>query len=1027
MFPQDFAGRIVETAIQLAVENAFKYGIPAAKSMWEQARKANNSGKTTPAFALKGNLVNRVSELKAIRRALGTKNSTRVLYFYGPGGAGKTRLLEEARNIAQSASSLRWAGIFDFYHTDLHNILRLDSAIIENLDPDSQYFAAYRKAKEAFENNRREGVFSSSSDIAFRAEIEHIHQLFVKEFNQYTSKYRAVLAFDTLENISEEQDLVQRIFRLGEGESSVSVRQWLLGLCKEVENTVILLAGRLNEGLLSDLESINLTHVGRVESIQIGGFNQPDTLDLLKIYTRKAPRPLAKLLRENAIMIWQATNGLPVHVALLVELALQNPKILNNDGKKYDPELERKIVCAFFDRESPERRHFYFLALARKGLTPDSLHFLEKEWTEEECAKRLNAAEHSTLTKKRYGQQELFLHDVCYEVFDSFVLYDEEEKVYWFQRLREYYQELKPSIRQNRSLWEKSIISILYYDLRCDFLQAFYRTYVRWSEMAIKGYELELDAQLQNEVLIYMRNDSRHRIKKINELETVFVQDSATRWIRRLITQEQYNQAIKLAKILLSFGPDEFSSYVFNPPPIDISEEDKSNLKSIISAAPPVFWASLLVYYGEALAYLAEEPEKIETIFQRAIQLLENLSYGEEHHLRWFQNRLLGRAYDRLGYLAWAKGHYKDSVKYCHKALLFYKDEAIVDEYAFSQNNLAFVLALLGDIEQAKIAVEEALDKRLELGQRYPIALSYNTRGLISAFDNPESLSGQLDCENALSIFEEINTPRGIGLACNALGFIWRKRGEGWASGRCTSEQAKQCYGKSEKYLERAKEIFKDGEKIRLWEAMNELGSLYRDWACLLISLRDEKGAKEKFVKARAVQEQALTLAKESNMRFQQIDTLDDIAKLCLDQGNLDDARQNIENCKTLIPPEFNLANAQKEPHPGEIYWFSLAKIHLREGILKIKKAHLKTPYDELGVVDGVRDLLTAFVYFSLYSGLSNFLERKGREIVRMLKELDLPGAMIADTFRKVVREHVFDLSTLCSVLQKEYPHEKFS
>jgi tetratricopeptide (TPR) repeat protein len=1014
MLPQDFATDVVKTAIQLAVENAFKYGIPAAKSMWEQARKANNSGKTTPAFALKGNLVNRESATRAIRTALDTKNSTRVLYFYGPGGAGKTRLLEEARNIAQSASSLRWAGIFDLYHTDLHNILRLHSAIIENLDPGGQYFAAYRKAKEAFENNRREGVFSSSSDVAIRAEIEHINQLFVEGFNQYTSKYRVVLAFDTLENISEEQDLVQRIFGLGEGKGAISVGQWLLGLCKEAENTVILLAGRPNEGLLSDLESINLTHVGRVESIQIGGLNQPDTLDLLKIYTRKAPRPLAELLMENATMIWQAANGLPVHVALLVELVLQNPKILNNDGKKYDPELGRKIVRAFFDSEDPKRRHFYFLALARKGLTPDLLHFLEKEWTEKECAKRLNAAEHSTLTKKRHGEKELFLHDVCYEVFDSFVPYDEEEKVYWFQRLKEYYLQ---------ALNEENRVNLLYYDLRCDFLQAFYQTFIRYSEIAIKGGEFELDSQLRNEVLIYLRNDYRHMTHKDMAFEAVFIQDSLTRWIKRLISQTSYERAIDLAETFLSF-----EDLIDKPSVLDIPENDKVKIKAYLDSAPPIIRASLLAYYGEALTYLTKKSEEeIQIFFQKAIDLLENPSFGQDAPPWWFRNRLLGRAYDRLGYLARANGHYQKAVKYYRSALSFYKEAEISDEFAFTQNNLAFVLALLGDTAGAKTAAEEALVKRLELGQRYPLALSYNTRGLISALDNPGSLSGQRDCELALSIFEEINTPRGIGLACNALGFILRKKGEGWILGQCSPEQAKQWYAKSEEYFKRAKDIFKDGEKIRLWEAMNELGSLYRDWACLLDHSKDTEDARKRFLQSLEFQRQALTLAQKSNLRFQQIDTLDDMIEVYLDQGNFDEARKNIENCKALIPPEFNLADAQREPHPGEVYWFSLAKIQLREGILKIKMARSKTPYDNLGIVDGLNDLLTAFVYFLFYSEKPNFLKQKAREIVAMLKELELPGALIADAFSKVVGEHVFDLSVMRSVLQEEYPYEKFS
>jgi len=1011
---------VVDLVIKLADHFVTQYGPIMVNKLWEQVQRLSLQKSS---FATKGDLVNRESTIRAIKAALNARNATRVIYLYGWGGAGKTRLLEESRGIVKSNSSLRWAGIFDLYHTDLHNILRLHSAIIEDLDPGGQYFSEYQEAKDLFENKRREGIFSASSDMVIQAELAHINQLFVENFNRYASEHRTALAFDTLENIGEEQDLIQQTFGLGAGKVNPSVRQWLLDFCKEAKNTVILIAGRINEALKRDLEKINQNQVGRVESILVEGLTQSDTADLLRIYTRKAPRPISELLAQNAVLIWQVTNGLPVHIALLVELILQASDIFGSEMRKNNPELGRELVRAFFDGDNPDRRHFFFLALARKGLTPDLLHDLEQEWTEEECARRLNAAERSTLTKRRHGETELFLHDALYEMFDDFTPYPEEEKMYWFQRLREYYQKRADSGRDNRSVWEKTIINILYYDLRCDFLRAFYRNFVRWSEIAIKGYEMEFDTQLRNEVLVYIRNDSRHKsAKDSDEVETVFVQDNATRWIKRLISQTDYEQAIKLAEIFLSF-----TDLIPSSSTLDIPEGSKKKLKAHIASAPPIVRASLFTYYGEALTYLGKSEEQVGTIFGSAIEQLESPSFGQDDPRWWFRSRLLGRTYDRLGYLARSNGHYHKAVEYYRQALPFYKEADIVDELAFTQNNLAFVLALLGDVQGAKIAADDALTKRLELGQRYPIALSYNTRGLIRALDNPDSLDGQRDCELALRIFEEINTPRGIGLACNALGFILRKRGEGWTSGRSTPEQAQQWYAKSEEYFERAKETFKDGEKIRLWEALNELGCLNRDLARLLKSLQDEEGAKNRFLQALVFQEQAFKLAHESNMRFQQVDTLDDIVELYLDLGDFEQARKNLENCRVLIPAEFNLTDVKKEPRLGEVYWFSLAKTQIREGMMKIQMARQSAPSNILQVADGIRCLLSSFVYVRLYSEVPKYLEQKAWEIAAILKELDAPGESVSDAFRQILGEYDFDLSVLCSVLSKEYTYEKFS
>lgn len=1009
--------QLVDIVIDLTKKIISEYGPVVAKKLWEQAQQVKIQ---KPSFAIKGNLVDREPVIRAIKAALNARGNTRVIYLCGSGGAGKTRLLEESKIIASSKSSLYWAGIFDLYHTDLHNPFRLQSAIIESLNPGRQYFTDYWEKRELFERKRGDGVFTSSSDAAVQSEIATLNQLFIDALNRFTSRHRVVLAFDTLENIGEELDLIQQVFKLETVKGSLSARQWLLDLCREARNTVILLAGRPNVELKSDLERINTIDIGRVESISVEGLTQSDTSDLLTVYTRNAPRPIAKLLSQNAINIWQATKGLPVHVALTVELILQTPDFLST-RQNNDPELERKVVRAFFDSEKPDRRHLFFLALARKGLTPDLLNYLERRWSKEECVKRLTDVENLTLIKKRHGENELFLHDALYEMFDEFAPYSQEEKIYWNQRLREYYQN---SNKEEQLHWEKSIVNILYYDLRCDCLQAFYRNFTRWSEIAIKGYEIELDSQLRNEIFIYLRSNHRNDINS-DAMNAVFNQDNAIRWVKRLNRRSQYKQAIEVAEILFAFDTNKrFLNY--HLPVIDLSENDKNVLEPIISTAPPIFWASLLTYYGEALTYLTKQSEsQIETVLTKAIDELNDLSFDRQHD--WLRDRLLGYTHDRLGYLARVNGHYKNASEYYHQALQFYKDAEILDEYAFTQNNLAFVLALLGDVVGAKAAAEDALTKRLELGQRYPIALSYNTRGLIRALENSGSLDGQRDCELALSIFEEINTPRGIGLACNALGFILRKRGEGWTLGQCTPEQAKQWYTKAEEYFERAKEIFKDGEKIRLWEALNELGCLNRDWACLLKFLQDEEGSRIKFKQAKGFQEQALVLAQESNMRFQQVDTLDDVVELSLDLGDFEQARQKLEECRALIPPEFNLTAARNEPYRGEIYWFSLAKIQMREGMMRIWTARQNTPRDILQVADGIQCLLNSFMYFSLYSEQQAFLEKRAQEIAATLKTLEIPGELVGDTFRQIIEEHGFNLSILRLALSKEYNYEKFS
>lgn len=85
-------------------------------------------------------LVNFESEQKGIKAALKLQTTSRLLYFSGQGGIGKTRLLQEAEKLAAKNHNVRWAGLVDLYHSNLHEIFQVISTIINHLDPAQEYF-----------------------------------------------------------------------------------------------------------------------------------------------------------------------------------------------------------------------------------------------------------------------------------------------------------------------------------------------------------------------------------------------------------------------------------------------------------------------------------------------------------------------------------------------------------------------------------------------------------------------------------------------------------------------------------------------------------------------------------------------------------------------------------------------------------------------------------------------------------------------------------------------------------------------
>src|SRR5262249_40615869 len=133
-------------------------------------------------FASRTGLVNRERELRAVRAALVDAPHTRILYLCGPGGVGKTRLLEESRRLVretEAPSTLCWSGILDLYHIDLHSVSALQNALIQGLDPGEQYFQRYRSARARFESLRTAGTVDHVLDL-HREELE---DLFFADYN----------------------------------------------------------------------------------------------------------------------------------------------------------------------------------------------------------------------------------------------------------------------------------------------------------------------------------------------------------------------------------------------------------------------------------------------------------------------------------------------------------------------------------------------------------------------------------------------------------------------------------------------------------------------------------------------------------------------------------------------------------------------------------------------------------------------------------------------------------------------------
>lgn len=978
--------------------------------------------------------VNYVEEMHALEQALCAAPDVRIIYLYGPGGIGKTRLLEEVRPLVRklrtrTKTPLRWGGILDLYHTDLHSAIALQDALVAGLDSENRYFLDYRAARERFEMKRQHGLSSPALDT----ERKELDTLFLHEYTAFASIYRPVIAFDTLEVLRHESDLVQSLCILED--VPLAARQWLLKMTNLLPNTVFVLAGRPDEPappydlpcLAQELQQTYRKEPERFQPLFLQPLPVPYRKKLFKKLLKDAPASVW-WLHDKASHLCQLTEGLPVHLALTIELATQSTSIaalITDDTVEDSTTWSKRLVQTLFRYDDPQDRLFFFLALARKGLTPDLLNYLQPAWSWNECVEQLKSLHNLVIVKVRPNSDEVFLHDVLYELFDAHVPLVEHLHP-WYESLIEYYQMQQAEAGLDRETWGQATVHRLYYELLRNPRQAFEETYIRWSEVAIKGHEATLDMRLRDEFLRFFNSPiNRQRAEASGLTQQAIHLDSTLRWVKRYLMHNDNEKALALAETILSFAPQPYAALVpARDKPAQEQEArapQEQEARALFSHADSFFWGHLLTYYGEVLTFVSASEQQCHSVLEQAIRLLEDTTLDLHNPSCWLRDSVLGYAYNRLGYFLRTYGHYGIASEKYQRALDYFEVAQVPDEQANTLNNRAFVLGLLGDTEQAIATINQALAIRMQLGQLYPRALSYNTRGLIYALHG-QYQHGRDDCLRALNIAKEIDEPRGIGLACNALGFLFRQ----WASSQPSSAQAMKLFEQAATYLCDAIDIFSERvtEPLRLWEVYSESGSLAFDWGVVLHQQGDDQAAQQQFAQAYRYQEQALRIAQElPGLQFQEADTCDDLAKICFHQGNTSAARHWLKQAVRFVPAEYRLTIGKREhqlPPPGEAHWLILGKAHWQLGVWHIQMNKQQSGHDRQSAKHpqaAIEQLALASVCFVRYWHGTAMLATRLQAIQHQLSQVVDPETCIIE-LQRVAACYDVDLTELIHAIK---------
>lgn len=713
-------------------------------------------------------LIGRAAILAQIDAALSDTSGSSVVALYGPGGIGKTRILNDTLRQSKPGILLAQRAV-DLYDMRYHSSLALADAIYASLGfAEGGPFRTFEKERE------RQYKVRESGDVRQIAKsTREALQAFVKDFNHFSQSQRVVIALDTLERIAYGASEHRPQFQVAPS------WQWLVDTLPDWGNVAILIAGRNQiRHLFPAIESLPKI---RFTSIEVEPFTQSETdayLDAVADAADQAgDQAVAETLRhltpQRREQLYRCSGGAPIMLALLADYisitgVRQLPRVLDVEA---DPAhardiLEQQIVERLM-KTARIRDTLQMLGRAPKGVDAELLaHMLYV--SVDEARNRLEAIKRLSFVKVRGDRY--FLHDEMYAILERQIYSapddaPEAERVnkviikrykQQIDTCKQQLDDLYASIEQSRRVAritlrlddariadvqqeiQRLLIEQMYYQLRLDPLEGF-REYFRLTFYAIFTGNTMLDIQLQAEILVFLdERDPSGQQPFVGNLEREVVHGVvAIRPVVRLYAENDYTGVIREAHSL---------------------RQEKAD---ILQTAGGSTGAALDIW--EALARLGRASKEeqdleradrlLDAAERRLIAIVEPSEPSEAR--RWRARSLLALAYHARGFGLRVRGQIRPAIDAYRRAAVLWRRVDVPICLAWTLNNLGFVEGEEGNFADGTALVEEGLAIRRNLGARALIGLSYSTlvRVLILAGDYR---SAATSAERARRLFEAV-------------------------------------------------------------------------------------------------------------------------------------------------------------------------------------------------------------------------------------------------------------------------------
>lgn len=989
--------------------------------------------------------VGRTAEIARVDEALASADSRpQVIFLFGEGGIGKTRLLVRLLELARERKLTTAGDLVDLYDIANHSDIWLTRALYDRLASPSYAFADYDR-----EWSRLQRLELSGDVAELGHQRERALETFVSDLRALARTKRVVIALDTAERLVYIVDKHLRI------ETEIAEEwDWLIRSLGRLPNVTLLVAGRDRARLLQEaLGRSSQAEQIAVTTIQVDPFTIEDSLSYFDAVAEAAQRTseqhiaeqLTAMPPEHRALAHDRSGGRPITLSLVVDLitigefgAVQELLPARTGAEPTAPPvepLEDRIVQHLV--QTP-RLGDLLVAVGRlpKGANPD-LVSLVLQSPIPEVQEGLQALSKLSFVKER--DNLLFLHDEIYALLEHHVYSAEDDRqraIPALDAILDYYQRRydqtlaeinllyqQPEVQRRPEIDRDKLAEVnnrrrsllpdmLYYRLRRNALSGF-RHYWRDTFEAVISGDTALDVQLQASILGFLQDrDPDEQLQLIDGLErSVVLGVALVRPVARAYARTRYDEAVERAAQIRGMKSD------------------------LLDNGGPATRAILGVWEaGSRLRRNAVgDAQQARALFEQAIAMTRPLATGRDYVAAhtdarlWRAMGVLAYAYQGLGLVLRSRGELEAAAQSYQEAIRLWRELRVNVNLATSLNDLGFVLAEQGQADDGRALVIDALSIRRNLGTRAPVGYSLNTLAMID-IRSGNYRQARDRAEQALALFRALPFPRGVALALNALAEASRRYSAiDYAMG---IEERITLLRYARDYAREAYDIaVQTDEPLRQIQAQIEIGCAAREWARIRQANPSPHEDPQRFAaEGRRALRRAEDLAVTAGLLLQQIIAISNRAFLDYYMGDLPQARIIAEEALRIIPAEYHLqgttGRAPIDRAGAQIQiWAHLGKLHTLFGHMLFDRYRPGNVPDTLSNEEfdqAIERYLLSLEYTRMYSVQHPGYRQAEDQIYRRLKELPPDDLLrVARATRAAEQRHGLERSTLQELLTR--------